>query len=154
MLEEMKVCKECGINLPTTDYHVVNKETGALNTRCKPCVRIYVKRLNEARQQNENAREHQPEYKNSRRAYQQQKLYGLNELEQAALLQHCAICKTTENLHTDHDHDNGAVRGILCREHNLGLGWFRDNPEHLLLAVEYLAGNLEVRYEWASNDNE
>lgn len=54
----------------------------------------------------------------------------------------CAIChnppKKYEILVTDHDHTTGYVRGLLCKECNFGLGLFRDNPENLLSAIEYL----------------
>lgn len=55
----------------------------------------------------------------------------------------CAICGThqselSEALHVDHDHDNGWVRGLLCKTCNIGLGHFKDNPELLDKAAEYL----------------
>lgn len=54
----------------------------------------------------------------------------------------CLICKTTEpsgrGWHTDHDHKTGEVRGILCNHCNVGLGSFKDNPELLIEASNYL----------------
>lgn len=38
----------------------------------------------------------------------------------------------------DHDHGTMEIRGVLCRLCNLGLGYFRDDPEVLLAAVNYL----------------
>ena len=55
----------------------------------------------------------------------------------------CAICHeepvAESRLHVDHDHSSGVVRGLLCRGCNHGLGNFRDSPELLLRAIEYLA---------------
>ena len=40
----------------------------------------------------------------------------------------CAICRATEprgqGWHTDHSHDTGAVRGILCHDCNVALGYY------------------------------
>lgn len=55
----------------------------------------------------------------------------------------CDICGLTESqdnkfLHLDHDHSNGIARGFLCMKCNHGLGCFRDNPDFLRSAAEYL----------------
>lgn len=63
----------------------------------------------------------------------------------------CAICRgneTTVNsnskerrvqmLSVDHCHKGNYIRGLLCRNCNLGLGHFKDNIESLLSAIVYL----------------
>lgn len=57
----------------------------------------------------------------------------------------CAICSSTEpgrpphNVWaTDHDHETGNFRGILCPKCNKGLGLMNDNPIQLLAAIVYL----------------
>lgn len=57
----------------------------------------------------------------------------------------CAICAQNlapgPNCHTDHCHKTGRVRGILCNGCNIGLGYFRENPEALAGAIAYLRTN-------------
>lgn len=59
--------------------------------------------------------------------------------------QGCAICGTLEwpghhgSAHIDHDHKTGEFRGILCMECNTGIGKFKDSPDLLRRAIEYLA---------------
>lgn len=58
----------------------------------------------------------------------------------------CAICglpqkggKTSSvNLHVDHDHATSKIRGLLCHNHNVGLGHFQDDPGLLERAAAYL----------------
>lgn len=61
--------------------------------------------------------------------------------QKAQMLDGCEICGATEKLVWDHDHARADVeyRGTLCSECNTGLGMFRDRPDLLLAAVEYLA---------------
>jgi len=48
------------------------------------------------------------------------------------------------DLHVDHDHITGALRGLLCSACNTGLGFFRDHPELLKRAIEYLNQSADV----------
>ena len=59
----------------------------------------------------------------------------------------CMVCgetpppggvKAAARLHVDHDHATGAVRDLLCTRCNQGLGYFRDNPDLLRAAAEYI----------------
>jgi len=56
----------------------------------------------------------------------------------------CAICDASEpggqgDFHVDHDHATGKVRGLLCSRCNTSLGLYRDSPERLRRAADYLA---------------
>jgi glycerol-3-phosphate dehydrogenase len=59
----------------------------------------------------------------------------------------CAICRTDDpddiglEWNVDHCHTTGRVRGLLCRRCNGGLGWFKDNPEALRAAADYVERN-------------
>lgn len=86
-----------------------------------------------------------PAAKEYYRRHRLQKRYGLSleTFEQMAEAQGgvCAICKQVpagRGFHVDHCHTTGAVRGLLCDACNVGLSRFRDNPQSLLNAVEYL----------------
>jgi len=56
----------------------------------------------------------------------------------------CAICRvefTTiprRAVHADHCHKTMQPRGVLCHHCNAALGSFRDDPERMLRAIEYL----------------
>lgn len=80
--------------------------------------------------------------------------YGLTHDEFITILAsqagRCAICRTVldgsrRNLQpqVDHDHDTGAVRGLLCGNCNKMLGMAKDQPEVLGAAIAYLAHTLE-----------
>lgn len=52
----------------------------------------------------------------------------------------CNICgaQPEEPLRVDHNHETGAVRGLLCRNCNVALGLMQDSPERLQQALSYL----------------
>jgi hypothetical protein len=55
----------------------------------------------------------------------------------------CAICSKPDEVEgrrmaIDHNHDTGAVRGLLCGNCNRGLGNFQDDIDMLKKATDYL----------------
>jgi hypothetical protein len=72
--------------------------------------------------------------------------YGITGEEYDEMLlsqfEKCAICAGTNvsgrRLSVDHNHKTGKVRGLLCNQCNLGLGYFYDNPTLLTNASQYL----------------
>lgn len=93
-------------------------------------------------------------YKMSREAqrhYGLKRYYGMSREEYNAMLAEqdgkCAICKNEETaifkgrpkeLHVDHCHETGKIRGLLCGCCNGGLGLFKDNVDTILAAIRYL----------------
>ena len=76
--------------------------------------------------------------------------YGVSSGDVEAMLKAqggcCAICSTQfgsgkQGPHVDHDHDTGAVRGLLCGPCNRGIGLLKDSSVTLLAAAAYLQGH-------------
>lgn len=77
------------------------------------------------------------------------KTYGLSleEFDGLVLAQEgrCFICSDPlRDPNIDHCHTSGKVRALLCHLCNRGLGLFRDNPDHLAAALDYLRAHAPV----------
>lgn len=75
--------------------------------------------------------------------------WGLTIPELQAMIQgqdyKCAICLDPfhpqhRRPEIDHCHRKGKIRGLLCRDCNLGLGYFKDRVQSLDAAIGYLIG--------------
>jgi len=85
------------------------------------------------------------------RRYLLKSKYGITPEDYDALLAAqggaCALCsapqpnKVGSRFYIDHDHASGAVRGLLCGPCNMGLGQFRDDPDLLRAAAQYVERN-------------
>lgn len=72
--------------------------------------------------------------------------YGLTEENYKKLSNNqnnvCAICEkecsTGRNLAVDHCHETGKIRGLLCRNCNVGISLFKDSSNLLKKAAHYL----------------
>lgn len=112
--EREKACSGCGLLRLNREYGP--KSGGGLRSACLECESVRAKA----------------------------KRYGISEDEvrAAEATERCMICKTDNpgdrGWAIDHDHDTGAVRGVLCQFCNVGLGMFRDNIEALESAISYL----------------
>ena len=80
-----------------------------------------------------------------RRRWQLNTKYGLTPELKRALVEAqdniCSICFVSIDAiscATDHDHARDYVRGMLCKPCNSALGLFKDNPEILRRAADYL----------------
>lgn len=91
-----------------------------------------------------------PEYREFRNKRTIVSRYGLSIEQYNHMLEQqsykCLICnilhedKKGKRLVIDHNHETDItdVRGLICNACNLGLGIFKDNPEHLKAAAAYL----------------
>lgn len=72
--------------------------------------------------------------------------HGLTRAQVAALLHsqggRCAICRADApggpHWHCDHNHNNGRVRAVLCHKCNVGIGCFKESPDHMRAALTYI----------------
>lgn len=72
--------------------------------------------------------------------------YGITQADFEAMLRdqdkRCAICRRSVSRSShwaiDHDHFSNLVRGVVCRDCNLLLGYAEDDVEMLQAAVDYL----------------
>lgn len=84
-------------------------------------------------------------YRHKDKRKERLKKYGLTPETFAEMLTSqggkCAICRQPPkefNLHVDHCHSTGRVRGLLCKRCNQHIGAFEDSPALLRRAAEYL----------------
>jgi hypothetical protein len=100
--------------------------------RCKACVAAGVRNTVD---------------KDKRRDYDLNKNYGINHEIYLKMLEEqngcCKICgisekETGKRLHVDHNHKTGKVRGLLCTRCNTGIGKFKEDPDIIRRAIEYV----------------
>lgn len=87
--------------------------------------------------------------RNYHKAAKLRRNYGLDLAEYFRMYgtQHgcCKLCGQEppdgQALVVDHCHESGKVRALLCSHCNLGLGHFRDNPDLLRAAAQYVTNS-------------
>lgn len=118
---------------------------------CGPDVSVYYRRrrglwiCRTARRQHDAQRS--PEQRSATNRRHALKKYGITPGDYDQLLAEqdgvCAICAQPESIEgrvlaVDHDHQSGAVRGLLCGRCNRAIGLLLDDPELLTRAANYL----------------
>lgn len=126
-----KRCPTCQKTKPIEDFPRNATAEDGRGAYCKPCHSV-------------QGRENRTKNHGSR-GYHLKRRYGITQEDFNKILEQqqgaCAICDTgagEKPWHVDHDHSTGRVRGILCHSCNTGLGNFKDDPEVLRKALEYL----------------
>ena len=139
-----KVCTECAVDKPLTDYTPYVPGTLGRMAACRACCRVVAAA---------RAARRSPEEKRDRWL---RRVYGIGHAEYAAMLAsqggRCAICGSGDSrdsrfgwFHIDHDHSTGRIRALLCGPCNIGLGHFDDSPDRLLAAAAYLLQHADVQ---------
>lgn len=119
-----QVCQTCGVNKPESEFRRNWRRSSCLDFNCHECV-SHINRLSR---------------------------FGLTPDQYISMLDAqggvCAICEKPErsakkggrikDLAVDHDHETGAVRGLLCANCNKGIGNLGDSVDILIAAAAYL----------------
>jgi hypothetical protein len=140
----MKICSDCGLEKDFSEFNQIKSGSRKtiLRRMCKLC---YNSRQSVYKKQRLANMDPQTRQRNNIR--HSAKYIGLDpEVILAHFDSHsgrCDICNEKElakngRLHIDHCHKTGTFRGLLCAKCNTGLGLFRDNPDLLIAAINYL----------------
>lgn len=138
---DSKKCRRCGIEKPAAEFARDKTRKDGLAYECRTCHRLRM----------DNNYSSPDSRLVSDRRYKLKKI-GVTEEQYTQVLasqdNKCAICgnqetalsykSTRRRLSADHCHQTGAFRGLLCRNCNIGLGSFNDDPIRLQRAIDYL----------------
>ncbi len=136
---ETKVCSYCQQSLLLDNFHMSKGHSSGRAAVCKLCQSAYSAKWYQ---------ENKERMKERMRANAYMRQYGITVEEYDVLYEEqnrgCAICfaptgSNNKRLAVDHNHETGEVRGLLCDDCNIGLGKFKDNPNLLATAINYLS---------------
>lgn len=131
-----KKCPKCKRYKPVDKFYKNNYKKSGLSSYCKVCHKVWYdeyRKTDKAKKLHKKAnirfREGKsPDYFKNKKL---KSLYGvtLKQHKEKYLNQNgcCLICNRPvpyDNVDTDHDHQTGEFRGLLCRYCNSRLGWF------------------------------
>lgn len=151
-------------NMKPSKFCIVHKDKAAwARGLCRNCYDKWLKENNPeyAKKQKNNCSEWHKKNKERHKKYKEKwvvkqdpqygrirslRRYGMTLDDYDVLLKQqkgvCAICgnspKKGKNLHIDHDHNTGVIRGLLCFRCNFGLSYFGENVDTLEKAFKYL----------------
>lgn len=148
-----RTCSQCRATKPLSEYYVMRG-----NLKRYDCIDCTKRRLGSYRDQEgmreTSAARSRAWYSLNREKARDTKLrknYGITLAQYNCLVEEqrglCAICLKPESnpgipLSVDHCHTTGAVRGLLCKKCNVGLGALSDNPALLRRAAKYLESQI------------
>jgi hypothetical protein len=154
----MKKCCRCKEAKPFSEFHKNKAQRDGLQAQCKPCLKLYnddYHRRHPGLRKNIGAkfREKNPGYYKRYSNKIRLNRYGLTEEEWFYRLfmqdNRCSICnkifEEESEIRIDHSHQEDFVRGLLCNNCNVGLGFFYDNPDILRSAASYVINTSKVR---------
>lgn len=162
---EAKACRLCGEVQPLEQFYAAAGMRDGQRNECKACFKaraaaryrenpepVKQRARTWAQENPERRAEYQRQYRESgrrrvvdRRSHLK-RTFGITPGHYDELLAAqgggCRLCgkppRADAALHVDHDHQTGAVRGLLCFDCNAGIGKLREDRELLRAAARYL----------------
>lgn len=149
MTKHEKVCWDCKLSKPLTEYYNNKSAKDGLNTQCKECNLAYRRKYYATNTQKclDVNKEYRALNKKSIKSQKLQYSYGisLEDYNRMKIEQNnkCSICSKdaanlNHKLNVDHCHVTGKIRGLLCRNCNTALGKFKDDCNILQNAINYI----------------
>jgi len=152
-----KVCASCKKELSIESFRVLTtaRDVGRYRHMCRDCERIYSR---------EYAEQHEEEQFDSNL----KRKYGITSVDYEVLFTIqkglCAICRKPEKrrgsggkvglrgpktdkirrLAVDHDHTTGQVRGLVCHDCNVTMGFLDESPERIGQILHYMTSFLNT----------
>lgn len=128
-----RICANCDQEKALGEFALDKRSRGGRKRICKRCATqrsLAWQRANPDR------------HKNGARIALIRRLYGEDGIkveERRAQGAGCDVCgRRTARMAIDHCHTSGRVRGLLCKDCNLVLGWMNDDPKRLRALADYL----------------
>ena len=114
--DKTRLCVKCNIVKDINDFYLLHNPLW-INKVCKTCNAERSRKYNYKNRDNLNVEEAETLRKK---------------------INICQICGSNKNLHIDHIHGTGKIRGILCFSCNAALGLLKDKRDLCLKAADYL----------------
>ena len=166
----MKQCTKCGETKPRNEFYKNKYAKEGLTSQCKKCKNVGNQKYLEANRERARVRAEKWRRANPDRVKAANKKWRESNLNRTRVLNRknnlkrkygltlpewrslfdaqgntCAICGASEpggqGWQTDHSHDSGKIRGILCVNCNTMLGRMRDSEEIASKAIDYLSNS-------------
>jgi hypothetical protein len=143
----MKKCSKCEEYKVLAEFGRCKSSKDGKHHLCSVCNKLLSKKWQQKNPEKfkESKAKYRKKFQEKQKSYNLKYRFGISIEEYKELVtkqeNKCAICgvvQTNRKLAVDHCHDSEAIRGLLCTNCNIGLGFFKDNEERLLKAVKYL----------------
>lgn len=136
-----KVCTDCKLSKDSSEFGVRKDENGIFKyfrSNCRPCESQRYRKWYQVNKEKSAAYSRKSGLM-SRHGMTLEEYESINTSQKGI----CAICKNPprggyKHLVVDHCHETGNIRGLLCNTCNRAIGLFKDSPELLSNASEYL----------------